>query len=442
MLLEFSVENFLSFKEKTTFSMLPHSSYKEHLEGNVTNTSGSRIPQVLNSAVVFGANASGKTNLIKCIDFVQEKLLSTDSSNINEKRFKYGFSKICKDKPTSFSVVFLINNLIFDYSFSINDGKIVFEKLLSLENESKKHWKLLFERSDSLTGKIRYGNALLGPKQTIYEKTRHEVLFLKSLFEWNNKIIRDAYLWFEDYLVAITDHKKMEKIGLWETLNVLIEDDETTQKIKNLVKNADFGIKEIKVNAKNVELLGDTQMPKGFVFSDNLPGIFIDGESSQVWDAHFKHIGADDDGDEISMDIAYEHESVGTRKLFALSGPIIDILKRGMTMCIDELTCSMHPILTKAIINMFHDPRININGAQLIFNTHDIYFLNKKIFRRDQIWFTEKNKNGATEFIGLHDFKVRNDEALGVNYLLGAYGAIPIINHEDLYTPESIDDEE
>ncbi|MDP8240510.1 MAG: ATP-binding protein [Candidatus Hatepunaea meridiana] len=442
MLLEFSVENFLSFKEKTTFSMLPHSSYKEHLEGNVTNTGGNRIPHVLNSAVVFGANASGKTNLIKSIDFVRAKLLSSDSSDINEKFFKFGFSKICKDKPTSFSVVFLTNNIIFDYSFSIHYGKIVFEKLLRLENESKKHWKPLFERSESLAEGIQYFNAFQGPKQTIFEKTRPEILFLKSLYEWNNKTIRDAYLWFKHGLMTITDPNEIEGIGLYGTLQDLIEDDDTSQRIQKLVRNADFGIEEIKVNAKNVEFSDDTKMPKGFIASSNLPGIFIDGKSSQIWDANFKHAGIDDNGDEVFMSLDHKHESLGTRKLFALSGPIIDILQNGITICIDELTCSMHPVLTKAIIDMFHDPKINKNGAQLIFNTHDIYFLNKKIFRRDQIWFTEKNKNGATELIGLHDYKVRNDEALGVNYLLGAYGAIPIINHEDLFTPESISNDE
>jgi uncharacterized protein len=429
MLLEFSVENFLSFKEKTTFSMLPHESYKELLDGNVSETGGSRVPRVLNSAVIFGPNASGKTNFIKALNFMVSKLVGTPGHDLNETDMKFGFSKILQEKPTTFSILFMTENVIYDYSYSMQDGKIVHEKLESLENRPRKHMKVLFERSDKFENGLWYSAYLKGTKVGIFEKTRPEGLFLRSLYEWNNKTIEKAYLWLMGRIRIYSDTNEIEQSGLIATLLRFLERNKDTKMVEKLITQADLGIDAIKLQINNKEFSG-----KGNEVSENV--ILRNLKFPEQLDAEFTHKAIDEDGNEVFMDLDHIHESLGSRKLFALSGPIIDFIQKGVTFCIDELTSSMHPFLVRAIIDMFHDPKINTNGAQLIFNTHDVFFLNKKFFRRDQIWFAQKNKYGATDLTGLHDFDVRNDEALGAKYLMGAYGAIPIINHKDLYTFE------
>ena len=438
MLLEFSVENFLSFKEKTTFSMLPHESYKELLDGNVTHTGGSRVPRVLNSAVIFGPNASGKTNFVKALDFVRFFLDAPLDYRVNEIQLKFGFLKDYKEKPTTFSVLFLTGNIIFDYTFSLLNGIIIHEKLESLENEPKRQMKLLYERSDEFEDGIKFGNFLKGSRLDIFKKTRPEGLFLRSLYEWNNETTEKAYLWFKSGIYTFINSTETERRGIVDTLQEFVVNNESTKSIEALIRMADLGIDRIKVKPKEIEfpLEGKKGQENTFIISEDLHVIRRNGLSAQHWDAEFIHKAKDEDDKDVFIGLDIMHESMGTKKLFALSGPIIDFLKDGVTVCFDELTSSMHPFLVKAIIDLFHDPKINTNGAQLIFNTHDVFFLNKKFFRRDQIWFASKNKYGATELTGLHDFDVRNDEALGAKYLMGAYGAIPIINYKDLYTFE------
>ncbi len=446
MLLEFSIENFLSFKEKTTFSMLPHESYKELLEGNVTHTGGSRVPRVLNSAVIFGPNASGKTNFVKALKFIDRKIGGPLDAKVDDTLLKFGFSKFYRSNPSIFSILFLTENKIFEYSFSIFNEIILHEKLECLENEPKRQRKLIFERSVEFENSIKYGSSLKGARQGIFEKTRPEVLYLRALYEWNNGSIKDAYEWFQEKFM-IFDSDFSENIGAVITTTEFANESETTRKMKNLVKMADLGINGLRVDF-NVDgykdaLTGMEELYKyDMVFSDNIPGINKDGKFLPILNVKYSHNAIDEKGDEILIELNPSQESLGTKKLFALSGPIIVFLQKGATFCIDELTSSMHPYLVRAIIDMFQDPKINTNGAQLIFNTHDVFFLNKKFFRRDQIWFASKNKYGATELTGLHDFDVRNDEALGAKYLMGAYGAIPIINHKDLYTFEGEDNEE
>ncbi len=436
MLIEFSVENFLSFKEKTTFSMLPHNSYKELLEANTTKISENRLSRVLNSAVVFGPNASGKTNFIKAINFLKAKLLGPLNAKLNETDLKFGFDKSYKEKPTSFSVKFSIEGVIYDYDFSVQNGNIIYERLDSLDNQPKKQWKLLFERSRKLKDGVQFGNSLRGEKQSIYSKTKPETLFLRSLYEWNNQDVKNAYSWIEHDLIVFENSSNLERAGIYYTLNEYISGGKSTGKIEKLIRNADFGIEKIDVDAKEFELSDSKVENNGYVISNAFPGILYDGKSSKLWDAHFTHKAIDETGMEKYLRLNHRHEALGTKKLFALSAAIIDIIETGQTLCIDELTNSMHPMLTEAIIKLFHDPEINTNGAQLIFNTHDVYFLNKSIFRRDQIWFANKNKYGATDLTGLHDYKVRNDDAIGAKYLMGAYDAIPIISYKDLIQVE------
>ena len=132
-------------------------------------------------------------------------------------------------------------------------------------------------------------------------------------------------------------------------------------------------------------------------------------------------------GSEGEVALPLEEESSGTQRLFALSGPLADVLENGWTLFVDELDASLHPLLVRYLVELFHNPQINPKGAQLIFNTHDTTLMDCCLFRRDQIWFVEKDRLGCSHLYPLLDYSPRKDEALAKGYLLGRYGAIPFL---------------
>lgn len=426
MLIEFSVKNFLSFKDKVTLSMVPFASYKEHQDTNITETGGTKIPRVLNSAVIFGPNGSGKTNLFKAMEHLRLMVLfSHAKDDLIPKIAPHALSE--KADSTDFTIVFLEDKFIYKFSISIASSRIVYEKLEVMTNDPQQRLSPLYERKGD---EVTFGTKMKGDKKSIFEKTRPTTLYLSALKQWNNPIAENPFRWVNEKLVTIVNFSANEETMLAYTLRQVKEQSGKDANILEIMSAADTGVVSLDIHRYDEE----QSIPSEGVFEkiqnilqEEHRDIKVERKPSHRWKVGFVHQYQSKGGIEGTFSVGIQLESNGTRKLFAITAPLLDVLEKGSILVIDELDASLHPHLTACIISLFNDPDINTKGAQLIFNTHDIVLMDPELFRRDQIWFTEKGADGGSTLTPLLDYSPRNNEPLGANYLAGVYNAIPFI---------------
>jgi hypothetical protein len=417
MLIEFSVGNYRSFKETVTLSMVASkvTAKDEKLDENNVFSIDDDL-RLLKSAAIYGANASGKSNLASAIGFMKWFVLNSSKETqvaeaIDIEQFRLSTETITE--PSFFEIVFLLNGTRFRYGFEVNTQQVISEWLFHVP---KLRESQLFVRNlDSfvLSKKFKEG-------QGITEKTRNNALFLSVVAQFNGEIATKILLWFSQTLNVIS--------GLHDRLyrSYTVEDFENKQyrdDILQFIKKLDLGIDNIQLEKRSVTV---ESLPKDI--PEELKSLLMrSGNQTAVKTFHRKY---DADGQQISFEVfdLDEQESEGTKKLFAFAGPLLDTLRSGTVLLIDELDARLHPLITCAIINLFNSNETNRRNAQLIFMTHDTNLLSSKIFRRDQIWFAEKNKQGATDLYSLVEYKVRdNDASFESDYIRGRYGAIPFI---------------
>ena len=419
MLIEFSVGNFRSFKDKVTFSMVAANitaRQKKLDESNLFLAKGKL--NLLRSAVLYGANASGKSNLIKAMNFMKYLVLNSSRETIASEPIeidRFRLSATMDREPSYFEIVFLVNDIQYRYGFEVMDGIIISEWLY----RTKQREVRLFERDRqqiTLSSAFREGKKFT-------ENTRKNVLFLSVVAQWNGKISQEITQWFQKIgIISGLDDTGYVRF----TIKQVIEHSSLRQKIIEFVCRLDTGITN--VDAKTMDL-SEEQLPEDM--PTELKKLFLDGEVFTVTTMHPKF---NKDGKQTNLEKfdLKENESAGTQKIFSIAGPIMDSLQKGRVFIVDELDARLHPLITQEIVRLFNSPRTNPHNAQLIFATHDTNLLSNKFFRRDQIWFTEKDKYGATDLYSLVEFKikgekVRNDASFEKDYILGRYGAIPFI---------------
>jgi AAA15 family ATPase/GTPase len=415
MLLEFSVNNFLSFKDSATLSM--NTSSKD--SGNCFQV---RKYELLTDVVVYGANASGKSNLLKALYFMRNMVLnefkitqSTDSLP----HFPFKLSTETEDGSSHFEIVFFQNDIKYRYGFEADDSCVYAEWLFA--DEKGKESKLFFRDVDE--------NDFYVNKQKFKEGLGLSVL-PNHLFIWkcdqnNGPVAREILKWFSN--LNFIDGLENESY-IHYTLRQL-ENQEFKDQILSLVQVADLGVEDIQLKK---ELLSDEVVnsmslpPEVLRHIKETPGQLT---KINLNIAHKKYNGDNKSVGNVLFELN-KQESIGTRKFFALSAPILDTLKHGKILLIDELDASLHPILTQHLIKLFHNKAINKNHAQLIFVTHDTTLINASLLRRDQIWFADKDKYGNTDLYSLVEYKkgVRGKDNFEKNYLLGRYGAVPYVN--------------
>ncbi len=420
MLIEFSVGNYLSFKETVTLSMVATNVIAKNKsvdENNVFDVDEEL--SLLKSVAVYGANASGKSNLIKAMNFMRWFVLNSsketqieDSINVEEFRL----STETEGKPSYFEIVFILEDKLYRYGFEVDEKQVVSEWLFYVPKvrESK-----LFERDENgikMTKVFKEG-------ELISDKTRNNALFLSVNAQFNGKISTNIFRWFMDLNIISGLHSDFYQQVTVEYL----QDSEYENEIIELVRKWDLGIDNIKIVPKNV-LLEELEELPGFTeeFRKRMLESGVQINQIQIKTLHKKY---DYEGEMVSQVVFdfEENESEGTKKLFAFAVPILQSLRYGDILIIDELDARLHPIITRAIIELFNSNQTNPENAQLIFTTHDTNLLSNKIFRRDQIWFTEKNRQGATDLYSLVEYKVRNDASFESDYIKGRYGAIPFL---------------
>jgi uncharacterized protein len=407
MLLEFRIGNFRSIKDIQTFSMVSSTdkTHTSHIEG----TGITAIPHVLKSAVIYGANASGKTSLLMAFDYF--KTVVAESATFIQPGQTYnlqGFKldDAFADKPSIFEIDFLLNGLRYTYDFQMTPSRFLSESLSVYRTNRP---TLVFARSfDGKKDVYEFGTYLTGPKKIWEESTRSNALFLSTAAQLNSEQLLPIYQWITSNIVYFPAQSKINM----EHSTALLATREGQEKVKSFMESADLSIDEI-----------STSNRKSHYFQNPLSSSNALAEDREVKVPVFKHVSPNG-----SATFELYEESTGTQRLFSLVAPVLDVLKEGRILLVDELDASLHPLLMRLLINMFHSKDKNTNKAQLIFTTHDTSLLDPIFFRRDQIWFTEKDSNQATLIYPLTDFSPRKKEALEKGYLMGRYGAIPFIN--------------
>ena len=403
MLIGFSVGNYKSFKETVTLSMVASSITEEDkdLDENNVFQINDKL-SLLKSAAIYGANASGKSNLIAAINFMKWFVLNSSketqvSDAIDIEAFR--LSTQTEKEPSFFEIVFLLEDKTFRYGFEVNAQEVVSEWLFQADDSEE---KMLFERDfDYRLGDFPEGEG-------ISRKTRSNALFLSVVAQFNGEISGKILLWFSKNLQLISGLQDTQYRE--ETLESF-ENDRHRHDIIEFSKKLDLGI-------------ADIQIKKYISQKTAMFGIYEVG----VKTVHRKY-NADGKQTAIELFDIETHESEGTNKLFALAGLLLDTLRTGKILLIDELDARLHPLITRELICLFNSNETNPHNAQLIFTTHDTNLLSSKTFRKDQIWFTEKDDKGATDLYSLVEYKVGKNASFERDYIMGKYGGIPFIGN-------------
>ncbi|MDB9524761.1 ATP-binding protein [Oscillatoria sp. CS-180] len=419
MLIEFSVGNYRSFKERVTFSMVAANLVSKDKSIDVNNTFDvDEELKLLRTAAIYGANASGKSNLARALSFMKwfmvnssKETQSTDEISVEPFRL----STATEGKPSYFELAFLMDGQRYRYGFEVTQERVISEWLFYVPNIRETN---LFERQIDAIKSSKVYNA-----DGLQKRTRSNALFLSVSAQFNVKLAEKILEWLTDKLNIISGLH--DEAYLSYTVKCFV-DNKNKLDIVQLIKNLDLGISEIQVEQEDVTIDSlPGEMP------DELKKIIVKAGGGKATSIGISHQKFDADGNHKSIeefDLA-SHESEGTKKAFALAGPIITALKEGEILIIDEFDARLHPLLSLAIVKLFNSREINPNNAQLIFMTHDTNLLSNKIFRRDQIWFAEKNRYSATDLYSLAEYKIRNDASFESDYIKGRYGAIPYIGN-------------
>lgn len=425
MLVQFSVRNFKTFKDEVKLTLFASNYDKNTRE----NENVIEVPKfglrLLKSAVIYGANASGKTKLMDAAKFMKTFIVksskeSQEGEPIDTEPFKLSTST--DNQPSMFEIVFIHKEDMFRYGFEVNKEVVAGEWLYHRSNKKEVE---IFHREGQkfeLHSSFKIGNFFV--KENMI---RSNALMLSVAAQFNDDLAKKIFEWFrkfrhlsglrEEEYMGYSLHKASEKTG--------------KKKILEWLKYADIGIDDIRVDPMNPGSL-PRDMP------EELTAILVEKmkeKDSRVYsDLTTIHPKYDENNMRVgSEDFSLsDEESSGTQKYFALSGPVIQALNAGETLFVDEMDSKIHPNLIQKIVDLFNSQKTNRKNAQLIFNTHDTNLLSSNQFRRDQIWFVEKNRYGAASLYPLSSFKTnekaRKDDNFEENYLLGRYGGVPSLN--------------
>ncbi|MGK7956703.1 MAG: ATP/GTP-binding protein [Crocosphaera sp.] len=417
MLIEFSVGNYRSFKEVVTFSMVAADlTADNNIIHNDNLFTVDDDLKLLKSAAIYGANASGKSNLAKALAFMKRFMINSSREGQSTDDIKvepFRLSVETDNKPSFFEIVFLLDGIKYRYGFEATRKKIVSEWLFYVPNIEEIS---LFDREED---KIKSSKEYQA--NGVEKLTRDNALFLSVSAQFNIKIAEDILNWLTNCLQIISGLNDSSYRSF--TIKCLIEN-ENKNEIINFIKKLDLGIDDINVNQIDIteDELPDNlfQAIRQEILKESVVKTTLINTKHRKFDSQNKFISTE------TFDFT-EDESEGTQKAFTLAGPIFDTFKNSRTVIIDEFDARLHPLISRAIIELFNSNETNPNNAQLIVMTHDTNLLSHKLFRRDQIWFTEKDRYGATDLYSLVEYNISDDAAFENDYIKGRYGAIPYI---------------
>ncbi len=414
MLIEFRVENHRSLRDEQALTLEA---------GRIGDPSDTRPRSVvghneklLPAAVIYGANASGKSNVLAALAFMREAVTLSHrrwepEGGIPRTAFAWGEKR---DETSMFEASFLVRTTKYVYGFTVDDVSVEEEWLYAWPSKRKQVW---FEREGD---RYKFGEHLKGPNDAVREVTRPNALFLSAAAQHGHKQLTSVYAWFRKVTPVYTSHYRSRPFyaGYRPELfspsgyrqRSLFDDDSgeaLASRIGRLLRAADTGIVDVKRVDSEKEFQGRAVHRRQILLQHQV------------------------DDDESWLEL--EEESQGTRTLFRIAPSVFGALDSGGLLLVDELESSLHPLLGLAIVELFNRPETNPRNAQIIFTTHDTNLMGTTMgeppLRRDQIWFTEKDEEGASKLYPLTDFKPRKSENLERGYLQGRYGSIPFLGN-------------
>ncbi len=416
------------------FRVANHRSIRDEQVLNFTRAPRSTTPafsarfgiDVLRVAGIYGANASGKSNVLNALGFMSDAVARSHTSwpaSGPIKRAPFRLDTYTRQQPSEYELDFLVDDVLYTYGFRLNNERILSEWLWSYPNGRKVH---LFSRNED--GALRFGKSLRGPNRAIQKLTRPNSLFLSAAAQNNHPQLDPIYAWLTN--------KIRHPSNILPISGDLLHDIQYRHRTLNMLRAADLGITDLSIHERQLtksdnimfdalrtfaETVGDDQ---SLELPDSIQTVKLHHSTA----AHPKGIA-----------IPFEAESVGTKVLFGLAPLIFETLDEGGILCIDEFDSSLHPLIMGSIVRLFQHEDSNPNNGQLVFNANDTSLLypvsEQESLFRDQIWFTEKDADGATRLYPLSDFHPRKQENIRRGYLQGRYGAVPIIDLSQLLHP-------
>jgi predicted ATPase len=392
----------MSIKDDLKLSFIATSLKESTVEPNDLFPVGDTGISLVRSAVIYGANASGKSNVLKAFDFFKRFIISSFKDSqageaIEVENFRLNATTAVE--PTTMEATFTDGDFIYRYGFEVDNKAVRVEWLYKRASKKRAKEMEVFYRDGNET--TVHPKSQLLQELVTKKMVRDNALLLSTAAQFNETTAVNILHWLGDTNILFCS----EDEELWKKAIKYLDDDELRRRITAFARYADLGIEDITKTGNRIV-------------------------------SH--HRQYDDDGREVN-NVSFSftsNESEGTIKYFSLAYPIIDALDNGKRVIIDELDSKLHPLLVKRIVALFNDAKTNPNGAQLLFTAHDTFLLSAGLFRRDQVWFTQKDSFGATELYSLAEYKVRSTSPFEKEYLLGRYGATPLIGEmEEIFNP-------
>jgi len=416
MILQLTIENYRSYKESVTFSMEAYASKSNPSNVATINLAGGQEARVLKTAMIYGANASGKSHIIRVLYEIVN--LIVDKPKIEDKLRIYDpylFDQETKTNPCNFALEFVgPNSIRFEYSFSVFGNTILSERL---DYYPAGKIANVFSREE-FNPKLKVQQGLLGPgikgKKEI-SVFSNQLLLSKFGDDEPHELLSEVFLYFKSIQVHNATNPQHRTSLFKKTSQTLLDNVSLGIKLNRLIKEADTKIESIVVEpfSANNPLNSNDETVNGY----------------QVFGAHKMY----EQHKEIGLEyLQLKDESLGTQSLYSMGGEIVEILENGGILVVDELDTSLHPFITKMLLMLFQSESVNPKNAQLIFTTHDVTLLDRDLVRRDQIWIAEKNEQGVSDLFSLQDFEgLREDVPFEKWYLAGKFGGLPQIKSVD-----------
>ncbi len=428
MLIEYKTSNYRSIYDEQSFNMIAVNSYKEKYDTNVIKYSNQF--DLLKSTAIYGPNASGKSTLLDSLDTLRYIVLNSSTKFGVDSSFPvkpFAFGETSKDEPTTFDITFIENNIKYTFGLVVTRERVLEEYLIAYPSSQPQTWYIRMYDQDDGNYKYKFGSFLKGQKKTWEKATKKNSLFLSTainLQDHDDNQLMPVYNWFSKKLTPVsivgwTNHLSKE----------YCTDEKRKKQIVNFLKLAGIDIEDINVEIKQrrglAEEIEDEELKNTLSQMESwlmktLPEKDFEEMRKEI-DIYFVHTNG--------IILSLHEQSDGTQKLFSFASHWLKSLDEGRVLFIDELNDNLHPSLVKLLVDMFNDDKLNTKNAQLIFTTHETSILNQDVLRRDQVWFTDRDKNLSTRIYPLSDFKPRKDyENIENSYLFGRYGAIPYFN--------------
>ena len=443
MLISFTMRNWMSFRDETTFSMVA-SREQQHNDRLARLGSKYHSKRILPISSIYGGNASGKSNFCKALAFARTTVVFGTEKNHLAQRNPFKLEKAISHEPTLFAFSLLLGKDVYIYEFEFTSKEIVSERLLRYKSTTSS--KIIFDRkwkdapNKKRPGSVFSGNSSSDKLRSVLSLVPQHRLFVTSVMDQDVSldechVIRQLFEWFRRRLIVIGPDSSYGQLH-----DVLEKDEETSQGIRTIINRLDTGIENISLEQKDISQASSNIKE----FFDKLSGkeaeqrankrLFLrnkirirateDGQSLLADEVVFHHAGKDGELVRFSLD----EESDGTQRLLDIVPAFVHLVhtEKPVTFVIDELDRSLHSLLSIRLIEIFLESCEGGSNSQLIFTTHDLLLMDQKYLRRDEMWLAEKKQDGQSDLLSLADFKdIRNDKDIRKSYLLGRFGGIP-----------------